>query len=82
MSIESPRCGYGPGPRARPMTGAAFFEMLATCRMNRYEPNELLECDYSITQATREQATILPAPWPRPDRSAGDRSTRARARDT
>jgi hypothetical protein len=32
-----------------------------TCRLNRYEPNDLLECDYSITQATQEQATILRA---------------------
>jgi hypothetical protein len=36
----------------RPMTAAACFETLATCRLNRYEPNELLDCDYSITQAT------------------------------
>jgi hypothetical protein len=45
----------------RPMTAAACFETLATCRLNRYEPNELLDCDYSITQPTQEQATILRA---------------------
>jgi hypothetical protein len=28
----------------------------------RYEPNELLDCDYSITLATQEQASILRAP--------------------
>jgi hypothetical protein len=43
------------------MTAAACFETLATCRLNRYEPSELLECDYSITQATQEQAAILRA---------------------
>jgi hypothetical protein len=43
------------------MTAAACFEELATCRLNRYEPNELLDCDYSITQATQEQAAILRA---------------------
>jgi hypothetical protein len=47
--------------RGRPMTAAACFEMLATCRLNRYEPNELLECDYSITQPTQEQTAILRA---------------------
>jgi hypothetical protein len=45
----------------RPMTAAACFETLATCRLNRYEPNELLDCDYSITQATQEQAAIMRA---------------------
>jgi hypothetical protein len=45
----------------RPMTVAACFETLATCRLNRYEPNDLLECDYSTTQATQEQAAILRA---------------------
>jgi transposase len=45
----------------RPMTAAACFEMLATCRLNRYEPNDLLDCDYSITQPTQEQTAILQA---------------------
>jgi hypothetical protein len=37
----------------RPMTAAACIETLATCRLNRYEPNELLDFDYSITHATQ-----------------------------
>jgi hypothetical protein len=41
------------------MNAAACFATLATCRLNRYEPNELLDCDYSIAQVTLEQATIL-----------------------
>jgi hypothetical protein len=43
------------------MTAAACFEMLATCRLDRYEPNDLPECDYSITNPTQEQATTLRA---------------------
>jgi hypothetical protein len=47
----------------RPMTARpACFETPATCHLNRYEPNELLEFDYSITPVTQEQATILRAP--------------------
>jgi hypothetical protein len=30
-------------------------------RLNRCEPNELLKCEYSSTQATQEQAAILQA---------------------
>jgi hypothetical protein len=44
----------------RPMTAAACFETLATCRLNRYEPNELLECDHPIAQATQEETIIHP----------------------
>lgn len=43
------------------MTAAACFETPATCRLNRYEPNELLDCDYSVTQPSPEQMTILQA---------------------
>jgi hypothetical protein len=45
----------------RPMTAAACLETLATCRLNRYEPNELLEFDYSVTQPSPEQMAILQA---------------------
>jgi hypothetical protein len=38
------------------MPAAACFETPATRRFNRYEPNELLDCDYSITQATQESS--------------------------
>jgi hypothetical protein len=41
------------------MTAAACLKMLATCRLNRYEPNDLLKRDYSITQPTQEQTAIL-----------------------
>jgi hypothetical protein len=52
--LGGPPRGSGP-----PMNAAACFATLATCRLNRYEPNELLDCDYSIAQVTLEQATIL-----------------------
>jgi hypothetical protein len=45
----------------RLMTAAACFEILATCRLNRYEPNELLEFDYSVTQPAPEQMALLHA---------------------
>jgi transposase len=45
----------------RPMTAAACLETLATCRLNRYEPNELLDFDYSVTQPSPEQLAILQA---------------------
>jgi hypothetical protein len=37
------------------------LETPAKCRLNRYEPNDLLKCDYSITQVTQEQTAILRA---------------------
>jgi hypothetical protein len=48
------------------MTPAACFETLATYRLNRYEPNDLLACDYSITQARSRRPSCGPPASRRP----------------
>jgi hypothetical protein len=45
----------------RQMTADRCLEELATCRLNRFEANELLDFDYSVTKPTEEQLGLLKA---------------------
>ena len=45
----------------RVMTAIVCLKTLGACRLNRYEPNDLLDFSYSVTRPTAEREALLAA---------------------